>query len=70
MKRYVLAQAFDRENLPAGTVVYACQLCDYGLSSDDTRMTGIEHTNVTLREDGGYPAFTIPRHLLREEPQP
>lgn len=45
----------------AGTTVYKLKYSDYGLASDDTRITGIEHTSVTLNEDGGYPSFTVPK---------
>lgn len=44
---------------PAGTIVYSLRGHDYGLASDDTRMTGIEHVSVTLNSDGDYPSFTI-----------
>lgn len=44
----------------AGDVVYSLRFPDYGLASDDTRMTGIEHRSVTLDPDGGYPSFTHP----------
>jgi hypothetical protein len=52
----------------AGTAVYEQAGYDYGLSSDDTRITGIEHISVTLNEDGDYPGFTVPVHDL--EPLP
>lgn len=45
----------------AGSIVYSLRGHDYGLASDDTRMTGIEHVSVTLKPDGDYPSFTIPR---------
>jgi len=48
----------------AGQVVYQCFKCDYGLASDDSRITGIEHASVTLKEDGDYPSFTIPKRDL------
>lgn len=43
-----------------GTVVYDCKGYDYGLASDDTRMTGRKHISVTLSETGEYPSFTVP----------
>jgi hypothetical protein len=49
-----------------GTVVYDLVGHDYGLASDDTRVTGKEHTSVTLKPDGGYPSFTIPVDDLEE----
>jgi hypothetical protein len=45
----------------AGTTVYRPKGHDYGLSDDDTRMTGVIHISVTLDPDGGYPLFTVPR---------
>jgi hypothetical protein len=44
----------------AGTIVYDAVGHDYGLASDDTRATGIEHISVTLNSDGSTPTFTIP----------
>lgn len=52
-----------------GEFVYDRWGCDYGLSSDDTRATGVEHTTVTLNEDGSYPGFTIPRRHLAKAPE-
>ena len=49
-----------------GDIVYDQAGYDYGLSSDDTRATGIEHVTVTKNEDGSYPGFTIPEHHLKE----
>jgi hypothetical protein len=47
-----------------GDFVYDQIGYDYGLASDDTRWTGIEHTSVTLKENGDYPGFTVPvKHL-------
>jgi hypothetical protein len=50
-----------------GTTVYKCRGYDYGLASDDTRMTGIRHISVTLKSDGDYPSFTVAERDL--EPQ-
>lgn len=50
----------------AGDVVYACCGYDYGCANDDTRMLGFEHISVTLKEDGGYPFFTVPIAVLEE----
>ena len=47
-------------------IVYDSVKHDYGLASDDTRITGIEHVSVTFKEDGDYPFFTIPRADLQE----
>jgi hypothetical protein len=50
----------DRLGHAAGTIVYECGTHDYGLASDDSRYTGIEHISVTLDPEGGYPFFTVP----------
>lgn len=44
----------------AGSVIYRYAGCDYGCSSDDARMTGVEHKAMTLSEDGDGPFFTMP----------
>lgn len=49
------------------TVVYSCRFSDYGCAGDDTRMTGIEHQSVTLKEDGDYPFFTVPVRILQKQ---
>lgn len=49
---------------PAGSIFYKQIVCDYGLANDDTRTTGVEHVTVTLKSDGGYPGFTVPKHAL------
>jgi hypothetical protein len=48
----------------AGTIVYGAKGYDYGLASDDSRATGLQHRSVTLKEDGDYPFFTIPERDL------
>lgn len=50
--------------LPAGSIVFGCRGWDYGCANEDTRGLGIEHISVTLKEDGDYPFFTIPKRLL------
>lgn len=45
---------------PAGTIIYHATGYDYGMASDDTRMTGVEHTSMTLEPSGDYPTFTVP----------
>ena len=50
----------DRFSHKAGTTCYQFTRNTFGLSSDDERATGIEHTCVTLRPDGDYPFFTVP----------
>jgi len=60
-KRYrLMKDATTNTEAVAGTVVYKCAKHDYGLASDDTRMTGVRHISVTLNPDGGYPFFTVP----------
>ena len=68
IKKYKVLQAnraADRE-VKSGDIVYYAIYYDYGLSSDDTNYTGIEHISVTRNEDGGYPFFTIPLRDLKE----
>ena len=55
----------DRFEHKAGTIVYEQMTHDYGLARDDTNETGIEHTSVTLKSDGGYPGFTVPVEELQ-----
>lgn len=50
----------------AGDIVYDIRGYDYGLASDDTRYSGIQHISVTFKEDGDYPSFTIPVRQLEE----
>jgi hypothetical protein len=56
----------NAEGYPAGTICFDCIKHDYGLASDDTRMTGIEHVSVTLDPSGDWPSFTIRRSSLEE----
>lgn len=44
--------------------IYSCKMHDYGISDDDTRLTGIKYVSVTLDENGNYPFFTIPEEDL------
>lgn len=44
----------------AGTIVYPIRGHDYGVASDDARMTGVPHRSVTLDKAGGFPFFTAP----------
>ena len=53
-------------DLPAGTICYDLMKHDYGLASDDTRLTGVPHVSVTLDPEGGYPSFTIVAADLEE----
>lgn len=53
-----------RKEVKAGAIVYRCIGWDYGCANDDTRITGIEHTSVTLDPAGAYPFFTVPKQDL------
>ena len=53
--------AGGKEHCSIGDIVYDQKGYDYGLASDDTRYTGIEHISVTRNADGDYPGFTIPK---------
>ena len=66
MKKYKIIRA-DRAagEVEVGTFVYDSAGYDYGLASDDTRETGIQHVSVTLNENGDYPFFTIPAEDLQ-----
>lgn len=52
---------------PVGTIVYDPTGHDYGLASDDSRITGVEHVSVTLDPGGAYPTFTIRKSSLKEQ---
>jgi hypothetical protein len=56
----------DRFQHKAGAIVYDQRGYDYGLASDDTRYTGIQHVSVTLNEDGDYPGFTVAERDLEK----
>lgn len=49
---------------PVGTVCYRLRGFDYGVASDDTRMTGVQHVSMTLDPEGDYPSFTVPEKDL------
>ena len=55
-------------NAKAGDVVYSLRYADYGLASEDSRKTGVQHRSVTLDPDGGYPSFTHPVSQLEAQP--
>lgn len=65
-KYRMLRDATTDATAVAGSIVYGCAKYDYGLASDDTRMTGIQHVSVTFNPDGDYPFFTVPEHDLEE----
>lgn len=56
----------EKQVARAGDIVYRQRFHDYGLASDDTRATGVEHISVTHSPDGDYPGFTIPLSDLEE----
>jgi hypothetical protein len=58
----------DRAASPVnvGDTVWYCRGHDYGCANDDSRATGIHHVSVTLKSDGDYPFFTIPREDIAE----
>ena len=56
----------DAHDTLAGAIVYRASGCDYGCSSDDSRMTGIPHVSMTLDETGDYPFFTVSEYDLKE----
>jgi len=64
MKKYKLLT--DRFEHKKGTIVYDQSGYYYGLSSDDTNVTGIEHISVTLNKNGDYPGFTVSVEDLKE----
>ncbi len=61
VKAYKMLRDSELEpDAKAGTTVYDCMGCDYGVSNDDTRYLGYPHRSVTLKPDGSYPFFTVP----------
>lgn len=67
-KEYVLTEdhSLGDTTYNRGLTIYRAEKYDYGLASDDTRMTGIEHWSMTLDPAGGYPTFTVPVNKMRE----
>lgn len=64
----IKASGTNCKDYPVGTICYDFMRHDYGLASDDTRITGVPHVSVTLDPDGGYPSFTIVATDLEEVP--
>lgn len=64
-KYILLSDSTHTPEAKKGTIVYSCRGSDYGCASDDSRITGVEHVSMTLKEDGGYPFFTHPRHMMK-----
>lgn len=56
-----------QKDAPAGTTVYATAYHDYGRAADDSFRTKVHHISVSLKKDGNYPFFTIPRRNLKED---
>lgn len=65
-KKYMLK--VPHAGFQTGTMVYSLAMSDYGCANSDSRLTGVEHTSVTLDKDGGYPSFTVPLGYLMEVP--
>lgn len=66
----VLKQSKLEKRAKPGTVIYSF-FGHYGggMANSDTRLTGIKHGAFTLKEDGGYPFFTMPmRDVERIKP--
>lgn len=68
IRRFVmLSDSQIRPEITKGVIVFDYQKHDYGCSSDDTRMTGIEHGTFTLDPEGlASPFFTHPLSGVRE----
>lgn len=65
MNKYKLIAPINHApDAEVGCTVYEYTGCTYGLVSEDTHMTGIEHIAVTLKSDGDTPFFTAPIRSL------
>lgn len=66
MRKYRLLRSDRASRVIAdvGHIVYPGH-DSYGCASDDSRLTGIEHTAVSINETG-EPFFTIPRQDIEE----
>lgn len=64
-KRYIVK--YDTQYHKKGDIVYKNAYPDYGLASEDSRYTGVEHMSVSRTEDGNYPYQTIPTSALQED---
>jgi hypothetical protein len=56
----VLKQSKLEKRAKPGTIVYGCLQCDYGCANQDSRHFKKPYASFTLKEDGGYPFFTMP----------
>lgn len=59
---YRLRHSYD--SVPEDTIVYDFQGCDYGLASEDSRRLQVPMVSVTLNDNGEWPSFTVPEHML------
>lgn len=64
-KRYIVK--YDTQYHKKGEIVYKNAFHDYGLASEDSRLTGVEHMSVSRKENGDYPYSTIPTSALQED---
>lgn len=66
MTQYLLNRDLERGNntYSKGTVVYMYDGYDYGLSYDDSQVSGDPHISVTLNKNGSAPFFTTPVDYL------
>lgn len=66
MTQYILNNDLERGNktYSKGTVVYSYDGYDYGLSYDDSQVSGDPHVSVTLNKNGDAPFFTTPVDYL------
>lgn len=60
MKYRIIRADRAAKGCKVGEIVHSGADC-YGVASDDTRETGLEHIAVSYNESG-IPFFTIPRH--------
>ena len=54
------------EDVQEGDMVQEFTDHDYGLASDDTRATGVEHISVVPCAEPNGPSFTVPLSDLEE----
>lgn len=70
MTAYRLKEDSTISDAKKGDLVFSSSGYDYGMASDDTAMTGIQHISVTTKRSGAYPTFTIPLRDLEEVEMP
>jgi hypothetical protein len=59
-KYRALKQSKLEKKANPGTIIYACEMPDYGCASLASKQHGIKHRSFTLKPDGDYPFFTMP----------